>query len=161
MRRLSTFGSAVIACALLLGCGSSPHPTAQTKAPCPAAETLIEGHFHYRACVPLAMARVAFVCAETGYELEVILKEITPQPGAIQSEFEKVARESAATMGASMAALRATGEDATPELNALSQHRSHMLSFVGEVQRARNVSEAFVRWFKPLITRDRGCTSRA
>jgi hypothetical protein len=152
--RLSTLGAAVIACTLLLGCGSGSHATAQTKARCPAGETLIEGHSHYQACVPLATARVALVCAETGYELEVILKQIAPQPGAIRSEFEQAARESAATMGATMAALRATGEDATPELNALSQHRGRMLSFASEVQRARNVPEAFARWFKPFLARD-------
>ena len=37
--------------ALLLGCGSSSHTTAQT-ARCPAGKTLISGHFHFYGCVP-------------------------------------------------------------------------------------------------------------
>ena len=58
--------------ALLLGCGSSSHTTAQT-ARCPAGKTLISGHFHFYGCVPSQEARVLFICNEGGYELAGIL----------------------------------------------------------------------------------------
>ncbi len=162
MRRLGTFGAAVIACALL-GCGSSSHPTALTKAPCPPGKTLIEGHFRYQACAPLATARVAFVCAETGYELEVIMSEVLrpPQPQAIQNELEHAAAESAVTLKHALKALTATGEPAPNELTEVDRHRRELLEYLNEVRTKYRGSQSLGRWFKSLVARDRGCGAKA
>jgi hypothetical protein len=76
----------------------------------PPGKTLVEGRFHYQACVVAAVASVAKICDETAYELEGIVRHATrsPQPGAIRSELEQEARESAVTLGKAITAVRAT-----------------------------------------------------
>jgi hypothetical protein len=148
----------MIASALLLGCGSS-QPTAHAKAPCPAGQSLVAGHFHGEYCVPSARARLATICVETRYELTGIIDRTLrdPQPAAVQNELETAARESAATMQSAMRALRSSGENVSEQLAALAKHRSRMLAFGREVHHARDVSQDFGRWFRTLADSDVGC----
>jgi hypothetical protein len=152
------FGGAVvgIASAMLSACGGGSQQHAQTKGPCPAGQKLIEGHFHYQACAPVATARAALVCSETGYELEVIRNEVlgNPQPRALQNE---LLHESVTALTRAVTAIKATGESALSELTQLARHRRALLQYLGEMRRAHAVS--FRRRFHAFLARDYGCGS--
>jgi hypothetical protein len=156
--RVTNTGAAMVASVLMLGCGSS-QPTAHTKAPCPAGQSLVTGHFHGAYCVPSARARLATICVETRYELTGIIDRTLrdPQPAAVQNELETAARESAATMQSAMRALGSSGENVSEQLAALAKHRSGMLAYGREVHRARDVSQEFSRWFRSFVDSDVGC----
>jgi hypothetical protein len=110
---------------LLSACGGASHATAKTKSPCPAGETLVEGRFHYEACVASTVARVAKICAETKYELEgIVRREVYPIPDATRPELAREALESEATLTNAIVAMKATGESDSSELAALSMHRA-------------------------------------
>jgi hypothetical protein len=103
------------------------------------------------------------VCQETQYELNVVINTTLgdPQPAALQSEFERAARESAAILSRTMSALSSTHESEGPvDLAWVMRHRTRLLAYAREVSRAHGVRDSFGRWFRPLTTSDLGCQHR-
>ena len=152
----------VLASVGVLGCGSS-QPVAQAPSSCANGQTLVSGHFRGQACVRSADAATAKVCAETQYELDVIERSNLrdPQPGALQSEFEQTARESATILANAAATLKATHESISPvDIKWLARHRAWLLAYAIRVQSAHRVDQNFGTWFRPLVTHDLACQHR-
>ncbi len=145
-----------LAVVFLSACGAF-HATAKIKLPCPAGDTLIRGRFHFQACVASTKARVARICAKTGYELRVILsRDRYPIPDAVRSELTREAKESETTLVDAITAMKATGESDSNELAALSPDRASMreleLQAVQGSGRQVSVSELFKPFeFRPCI----------
>lgn len=141
-----------IVCAVLAlsACGSHPAAKTAAKSPCSAGKTLIEGHFHYQACVASTEARVAKICAEAAYELEGIVSRASrsPEPGAFRSELGRERRETEVMLSRAIAAAKATGEPASLDIKALSQHREKILALAREAQ--RSTEPPYNDLFKPF-----------
>jgi hypothetical protein len=174
MRRLSGVVGASITSALLLGCGGSsthksaqntqleglpPAPTGRTH--CPSGKTLIRGHFHGEGCAPTQSARVAFICAEGGYELENIAHQTLrdPQRGTLRHGLSRAASESITALKRTATELTASGENDGAELASLAKHRAELAAYLVEVRHA-DPNVRYITLFRTLFSRDQGCESK-
>jgi hypothetical protein len=171
MMRFSGLVGAAITSALLLGCGSTHKsalsaqleelpPVSTGTTHCPSGKTLIRGHFHFEGCASTQRARVAFICAEGGYELETIVRQTLrdPQPTQLRQDLLNAASESIDALNRTAMELAASGESDEAELASLSKHRVELVAYLAEVRHA-NVDGHYVGLYKTLLTRDRGCES--
>jgi hypothetical protein len=82
--------------------------------------------------------------------------------GALQRLYVAAAKESAAIIGKSEKAVRASrAPSAAGDLEWLARHRAWVLKYEREVAEAHGVPEALSRWFRPLLAHDLACGHRA
>jgi hypothetical protein len=135
-------------------------PPASTSTRCPSGKTLIRGHFRFEGCASPQEARVAFICAEGGYELENIDHQTLrdPQAGQLQHDLVRAATESIEVLKRTATQLASTGENDGAELASLAKHRAELVAYLAELRHA-DVGGHYVGLFKTLLTRARSCES--